>query len=70
MAQENFTLLFNQNPDAYRADLASTQNNLGFLYYILNGYEMLRQMTGGRLPPLQLPPRQRTCPLRPEPPAK
>ena len=31
-ALENRTLLFTQNPDAYRADLAGTQNNMGYLY--------------------------------------
>ena len=37
-ALENKTQLFNQNPDAYRADLASTQNNLGTLYHNLHDY--------------------------------
>ena len=37
-ALENYTQLFNQNPDAYRADLADTQNNLGLLYYDLHDY--------------------------------
>ena len=37
-ALENYTLLFNQNPDAYRADLAGTQNNLGNLYKNLHDY--------------------------------
>ena len=37
-ALENYTQLFTQNPDAYRADLAMTQNNLGVLYYDLHDY--------------------------------
>ena len=37
-ALENKTQLFTQNPDAYRADLASTLNNLGNLYSALHDY--------------------------------
>ena len=37
-ALENYTQLFQQNPDAYRADLAGTQNNLGNLYSDLHDY--------------------------------
>jgi len=38
MALDIYTALFNQDPDAYRADLAKTQLNLGTLYYDLNDY--------------------------------
>ncbi len=37
-ALEHRTLLFSQNPDAYRASLANTQNSLGILYYNLHDY--------------------------------
>ncbi len=37
-ALENYTQLFNQNPDAYRADLAMTLNNLGILYHYIHDY--------------------------------
>ncbi len=37
-ALEIRTLLFTQDPDAYRASLADTQHNLGNLYYILHNY--------------------------------
>ena len=37
-ALENFTQLFQQEPDSYRSNLASTQINLGDLYKNLNNY--------------------------------
>ena len=37
-ALENYTLLFTQNPDAFRYVLVSTQNNLGSLYFNLHDY--------------------------------
>ena len=37
-ALEHLELLFSQNPDAYRANLAMTQNNLGNLYHALHDY--------------------------------
>ena len=38
LALENSERLFQQNPDAYRADLATTQYNLGILYSALHDY--------------------------------
>ena len=38
MALGFYTRLFAQNPDAYRADLADTQNSLGILHYNFHNY--------------------------------
>ena len=43
-ALENRTQLLAQNPDAYRADLASTQWNLMLLYEVMKSWEKYDEM--------------------------
>lgn len=42
-ALEKRTVLFRQNPDAYRAELSMSQNNLGLMYYNMHNYAKAKE---------------------------